>query len=147
MQSEGRGLSSMRQAPTNAEKEKGIFEKEKNNTSRLSGNEGSTPSQEKPRGLTPGGDGWEKRIKRRRSMGSMVNRANDGAHADSKQSAPPRANINTENRRSNDNGLSFRFKFIFLFLLYLYVYLFELIPLYMYVVCFGLPYILNVIQL
>lgn len=109
MQSEGRGLSSMRQAPTNAEKEKSLLEKEKSSTSKLAANEGSAPSEEKPRGLTPGGDGWEKKLKRKRSVGSMVNRANDGAHADSKQSAPTRPNVNTENRRSNDNGLGFRF--------------------------------------
>ncbi|KAJ4751413.1 serine/arginine repetitive matrix protein [Rhynchospora pubera] len=107
--SEGRNQNSMRQAPINAEKEKNMFEKEKSNTSRLSGNEGSAPSEEKSHGLTPGGDGWEKKLKRKRSVGSMVNRANDGAHGDSKQSALTRPNINTESRpRSNDNGLGFR---------------------------------------
>jgi hypothetical protein len=120
MQSEGRALGSMRQALTNAEKEKSTVEKEKSSSGKMAGNGGPTPSEEKPSGLTPGGDGWEKKIKRKRSVGSMVNRVIDGAHAESKQSASPRSNINTENRRSNDNSLGFRFNLFIFYSFYIW---------------------------
>jgi hypothetical protein len=110
----------MRQAPTNAEKEKNTFEKEKSSSGKMDGNGAPPPSEEKPRGLIPEGDGWEKKLKRKRSVGSMVNRTNDGAHADSKQSAPPRPNINTEKRRLNDNGLGFRFNLFIFYSFYIW---------------------------
>ncbi|KAJ3671337.1 hypothetical protein LUZ60_007416 [Juncus effusus] len=104
--SEGRGGSAMRQASVNNNTEKqrnsSSFEKDKNAP--------GGASEEKPRGLAPGGEGWEKKLKRKRSVGSMVNRATDNVDPP-KQRPSNSSNSNAETRaaRFNDNsGLPFR---------------------------------------
>lgn len=63
------------------------------------------PSEDKIRGLPPGGEGWEKKMKRRRSVGTMVNRVTE-SDRDIKQAIQQRPN-NEPRPRSCDN-LGFR---------------------------------------
>ncbi|XP_008787937.1 uncharacterized protein LOC103705824 isoform X2 [Phoenix dactylifera] len=68
-------------------------------------NGGPMPSEDKIRGLPPGSEGWVKRSKRKRSVGTMVNRVAEGDR-DSKQAIQQRPN-NEPRPRSCDN-LGFR---------------------------------------
>ncbi|XP_008784017.1 uncharacterized protein LOC103703090 isoform X3 [Phoenix dactylifera] len=92
---EGRGAVPVRQGTT-TDKDKNI----------LRGcNGGPMPSEDKIRGLPPGGDGLEKKLKRKRSVGTMVNRVTEGDR-DIKQAIQQRPN-NEPRPRSCDN-LGFR---------------------------------------
>nr|XP_029117254.1 uncharacterized protein LOC105033855 isoform X3 [Elaeis guineensis] len=64
-------------------------------------NGGPMTSEDKIRGLPPGCDVWEKKMKRRRSVGTMVNRVAEGDR-DSKQAIQQRPN-NEPRPRSCDN--------------------------------------------
>ncbi|KAL6619846.1 hypothetical protein ACP70R_031949 [Stipagrostis hirtigluma subsp. patula] len=71
---DGRGSVSSRQGPLVNNERNSPVEKEKNART-----PGSVPvlSEDKLRGLSTGGDGWEKKMRRKRSVGTMLNRGND----------------------------------------------------------------------
>lgn len=62
-------------------------------------------SEDKLRGLSPRGEGWEKRLKRKRSVGTMLNRGND-VDRDVKPLVQHRSN--NEVRARSSDGLPFR---------------------------------------
>lgn len=70
-QLEGRGNISTRQSPLVNNEKSSLVEKEKS-CGRTSG-----LSEDKLQGLSTGGEGWEKKLKRKRSIGTVLNRGND----------------------------------------------------------------------
>ncbi|KAL6853349.1 hypothetical protein ACP4OV_019378 [Aristida adscensionis] len=61
-------------------------------------------SEDKLRGLPPGGEGWEKKMKRKRSVGTMLNRGNDV----DRDVTPLVHRSNNEVRARSTDGLPFR---------------------------------------
>lgn len=75
LQSEGRGNVSLRQG-TLLDKEKNmVLDKDKNILRTCNG--GSVTSDDKISGFSAGGDPWDKKMKRKRSVGMMVSRTID----------------------------------------------------------------------
>ncbi|KAL6865145.1 hypothetical protein ACP4OV_016296 [Aristida adscensionis] len=72
---DGRGSVPSRQGPLVNNEKSSPVEKEKN-CARISGS-GPVLSEDKLRGLSTGSDGWEKKMRRKRSVGTMLNRGND----------------------------------------------------------------------
>lgn len=86
----------------NLDKDKNLFfEKDKSMLRTCNG--GSISSEEKMRGLPTGGDGWEKKLKRRRSVGTMVTRIPDGDR-ELKQTIQSRPITEPRLRPSDGNG-------------------------------------------
>uniref|UniRef100_A0A0D3G2C6 Uncharacterized protein n=1 Tax=Oryza barthii TaxID=65489 RepID=A0A0D3G2C6_9ORYZ len=96
---EGRGNISTRQSPLVNNEKSSLVEKEKS-CGRTSG-----LSEDKLQGLSTGGEGWEKKLKRKRSIGTVLNRGND-ADRDVKSGGQHRP-ANEANPRPSD-GLSHR---------------------------------------
>ncbi|XP_006645340.1 uncharacterized protein LOC102711847 isoform X1 [Oryza brachyantha] len=72
---EGRGNVPTRQGPLADSEKSSSLEKEKSSLRNVNAPSGF--SEDKLRGLAPGGEGWEKKLKRKRSVGTMLNRGND----------------------------------------------------------------------
>ncbi|AQK95638.1 hypothetical protein ZEAMMB73_Zm00001d011089 [Zea mays] len=100
---EGRGSVPTRQGPLVSNEKNSPVEKEKNST-RISAIV-SGLSDEKLRGLSTGSEGWEKKMKRRRSVGTMLSRGSD-ADRDVKSMGQHRP-ANEARPRSSD-GLGYR---------------------------------------
>uniref|UniRef100_A0A0D9VAR1 Uncharacterized protein n=1 Tax=Leersia perrieri TaxID=77586 RepID=A0A0D9VAR1_9ORYZ len=100
---EGRGSVPTRQAPLVEAEKNSSLEKEK--SSLRSSNAASGFSEDKLRGLAPGGEGWEKKLKRKRSVGTMLNRGND-VDRDVKPLVQHRPN--NEARMRSSDGLPIR---------------------------------------
>lgn len=84
------------------DKDKNVhFEKDKSILRNCNG--GSIPSEDKMHGFAPGGDGWEKKLKRKRSVG--LNRGTEGDR-EIKQSIQQRSN--NESRLRSSDGIGFR---------------------------------------
>ncbi|XP_068658544.1 uncharacterized protein [Aristolochia californica] len=94
-ESEGRSTNISRQ---------GVLIDKERDTSRA-GNGGPVPVEDKIRGLPAGGDGWDKKMKRKRSVGLVVTRAMDGDR-DSKRGMTQR--LNNEARPRSTEGHGFR---------------------------------------
>uniref|UniRef100_A0ACD5WKR9 Uncharacterized protein n=1 Tax=Avena sativa TaxID=4498 RepID=A0ACD5WKR9_AVESA len=100
---EGRVNVSTRQGPLVDTEKIPSLEKEKSSV--RNGNATSGFSEDKLRGLAPGGDGWEKKMKRKRSVGTMLNRGSD-VDRDVKPSVQHRSN--SEVRGRSIDALPFR---------------------------------------
>jgi hypothetical protein len=74
-QVEGRASVPTRQGPLVSNEKNSPVEKEKSST-RMSATV-SGLSEDKLRGLSTGGEGWEKKMKRKRSVGTMLGRGSD----------------------------------------------------------------------
>ncbi|XP_072979325.1 uncharacterized protein [Typha angustifolia] len=99
---EGRGHVPMRQGPI-IDKEKSLFlDKDKGMLKACNG--GQVLSEDKLNPFSPGGEGWEKKLKRKRSVGTVVNRVNDGDRQ-VKQTTQQRTNSETRLRASDSLGL------------------------------------------
>jgi hypothetical protein len=99
---EGRVNVSTRQGPL-VDTEKNLpLEKEKSSVRNVNATAGF--SEEKIRGLAPGGEGWEKKMKRKRSVGTMINRGSD-VDRDVKPSVQHRS---SEVRGRSSDALPFR---------------------------------------
>ncbi|XP_073003559.1 uncharacterized protein [Typha latifolia] len=96
---EGRGNAPTRQGLA-VDKEKSLhFDKDK--TMLRACNGATVMSEDKIRGLPPGGEGWEKKLKRKRSVGTAISRLSDG---DREIKLAMQQRPNNESRpRSNDN--------------------------------------------
>lgn len=70
---------------------------EKDKSSVRNANATSGFSEDKLRGLAPGGEGWEKKMKRKRSVGTMLNRGSD-VDRDVKPSVQHRSNSEVRGR-------------------------------------------------
>ncbi|XP_006654902.1 uncharacterized protein LOC102708898 [Oryza brachyantha] len=92
---EGRNNISTRQSPLVNNEKSSPVEKEKG-CGRTSG-----LSEDKLRGLSTGGEGWEKKLKRKRSIGTVLNRGND-ADRDVKSGGQHRP-ANEANARPSDS--------------------------------------------
>nr|CAD1822941.1 unnamed protein product [Ananas comosus var. bracteatus] len=101
---EGRGPVSIRQS-TVVDKEKVLLFDKDNKTMLRTCNGGPVVSEDKLRVLSPGGEVLDKKMRRKRSVGTMVNRSSD-ADREVKQAVQHRSN-NDIRPRSSDN-LSFR---------------------------------------
>ncbi|KAJ0973415.1 hypothetical protein J5N97_021374 [Dioscorea zingiberensis] len=75
LRSEGRGNVSLRQGMLLDKEKNVVLEKDKNILRTCNG--GSVTSDDKIRGFSAGGDPWDKKMKRKRSVGMMVNRTID----------------------------------------------------------------------
>ncbi|XP_044978592.1 uncharacterized protein LOC123445643 isoform X1 [Hordeum vulgare subsp. vulgare] len=73
---------------------------EKDKSSVRTANATSGFSEDKLRGLAPGGEGWEKKMKRKRSVGTMLNRGSD-VDRDVKPSVQHRSNSEVRGRSSD----------------------------------------------
>lgn len=102
-QLEGRGNVPTRQGPLVDSEKSSSLEKEKNSLRNV--NAASGFSEDKLRGLAPGGEGWEKKLKRKRSVGTMLNRGND-VDRDVKPLVQHRPN--NEARMRSSDGLPIR---------------------------------------
>jgi hypothetical protein len=100
---EGRGNVPTRQGPLADSEKSSSLEKEKNSLRNV--NAASGFSEDKLRGLAPGGEGWEKKLKRKRSVGTMLNRGND-VDRDVKPLVQHRPN--NEARMRSSDGLPIR---------------------------------------
>ncbi|KAB8085371.1 hypothetical protein EE612_008193 [Oryza sativa] len=100
---EGRGNVPTRQGPLVDSEKSSSLEKEKNSLRNV--NAASGFSEDKLRGLAPGGEGWEKKLKRKRSVGTMLNRGND-VDRDVKPLVQHRPN--NEARMRSSDGLPIR---------------------------------------
>lgn len=78
-----------------------FFEKDKSMLRICNG--GPMSSEGRIRGLPTGGDGWEKKLKRKRSVGTMVTRIPDGDR-ELKQAIQSRPNADSRSRSSDGNG-------------------------------------------
>lgn len=105
LQPEGRGPVSIRQS-TVVDKEKVLLFDKDNKTMLRTCNGGPVVSEDKLRVLSPGGEVLDKKMRRKRSVGTMVNRSSD-ADREVKQAVQHRSN-NDIRPRSSDN-LSFRY--------------------------------------
>ncbi|KAK1323823.1 hypothetical protein QJS10_CPA02g00964 [Acorus calamus] len=94
-QSEGRNTALSRQAP--------IIDKDKNVL--RSGNAPPVLAEDKIQGLPAGGDGWDKKMKRKRSVGTVISRSMDGDR-ELKQAVPQR--LSNESRPRPCDGQGFR---------------------------------------
>uniref|UniRef100_A0A1D1Z2K0 Chlorophyllase-1, chloroplastic n=1 Tax=Anthurium amnicola TaxID=1678845 RepID=A0A1D1Z2K0_9ARAE len=103
VRSEGRATVPLRQGPA-IEKDKNIFmDKEKNMLRACNG--GLMPVEDKIRTLTAGSEGWEKKMKRKRSVSvGAVTRTIDG----DREFKVAAQRLNNESRPRPSNGLSFR---------------------------------------
>ncbi|THU53437.1 hypothetical protein C4D60_Mb10t14390 [Musa balbisiana] len=100
LRSEGRGSVPLRQGAV-MDKDKNVhFEKDKSILRNCNG--GSIPSEDKMHGFAPGGDGWEKKLKRKRSVGLIRVIESD---RDTKQSSQQRANNDPRLRSSDGIGI------------------------------------------
>ncbi|KAG8053831.1 hypothetical protein GUJ93_ZPchr0001g30177 [Zizania palustris] len=100
---EGRGNIPARQGPLADSEKSSSLEKEKSSVRNV--NAASGFSEDKLRGLSPGGEGWEKKLKRKRSVGTVLNRGND-VDRDVKPSVQHRPN--NEVRIRSGDGLPIR---------------------------------------
>ncbi|CAN6326375.1 unnamed protein product [Urochloa humidicola] len=100
---EGRASVPTRQGPLVSNEKNSPVEKEKSST-RMSATV-SGLSEDKLRGLSTGGEGWEKKMKRKRSVGTMLGRGSD-ADRDVKSVGQHRP-VNEVRPRSSD-GLAYR---------------------------------------
>ncbi|KAL5222885.1 hypothetical protein ABZP36_027598 [Zizania latifolia] len=100
---EGRGNVPTRQGPLVDTEKNSSLEKEKSSVRNV--NAASGFSEDKLRGLSPGGEGWEKKLKRKRSVGTVLNRGND-VDRDVKPSVQHRPN--NEVRMRSGDGLPIR---------------------------------------
>ncbi|PAN16817.2 hypothetical protein PAHAL_3G086800 [Panicum hallii] len=100
---EGRASVPTRQGPLVSNEKSSPVEKEKNCTRMSAAVSGL--SEDKLRGLSTGGDGWEKKMKRKRSVGTMLGRGSD-ADRDVKSVGQHRP-ANEVRPRSSD-GLAYR---------------------------------------
>ena len=100
---EGRGSVPARQGPLVSNNDKSSPVEKEKSCARASGSV-SGLSDDK-RGLSAGGEGWEKKMKRKRSVGTMLNRGTD-ADREVKPVGQHRA-ANEVRPRSSD-GLSYR---------------------------------------
>ncbi|XP_018675461.2 uncharacterized protein LOC103968352 isoform X2 [Musa acuminata AAA Group] len=100
LRSEGRGSVPLRQGAV-MDKDKNVhFEKDKSILRNCNG--GSIPSEDKMHGFAPGGDGWEKKLKRKRSVGLIRVIESD---RETKQSSQQRANNEPRLRSSDGIGI------------------------------------------
>ncbi|KAJ8479055.1 hypothetical protein OPV22_022782 [Ensete ventricosum] len=100
LRSEGRGSVPLRQGAV-MDKDKNVhFEKDKSILRNCNG--GSIPSEDKMHGFAPGGDGWEKKLKRKRSVGLIRVIESD---RDTKQSSQQRTNNEPRLRSSDGIGV------------------------------------------
>ncbi|KAK1288510.1 hypothetical protein QJS10_CPB19g00383 [Acorus calamus] len=95
VRSEGRNTALSRQAP--------IMDKDKNVL--RSGNGPPVLAEDKSQGLPAGGDGWDKKMKRKRSVGTVISRSMDGDR-ELKQAVPQR--LSNESRPRPCDGQGFR---------------------------------------
>ncbi|KAK8938704.1 hypothetical protein KSP39_PZI011460 [Platanthera zijinensis] len=101
IESDGRSTIPARQGAA-LDKDKNLFfEKDKSILRACNG--GSISSEDKIRGLPTGGDGWEKKLKRKRSVGTMVTRNPDGDR-ELKQTVQSRPTTEPRPRPSDGNG-------------------------------------------
>lgn len=110
-QAEGRGTVPLRQGPSVDKEKSTLVDKDKNMLRACNG--GLMPVEDKIRVLS-GGEGWDRKMKRKRSVGPLVTRPIDGDR-DFKSSSQQRVNI--ESRARSSDGLSFRcvlFRFTFM---------------------------------
>ncbi|XP_064968569.1 uncharacterized protein LOC135614775 isoform X1 [Musa acuminata AAA Group] len=101
VRSEGRGTFPLRQGAVMDKDRNVLFDKDKGMLRSCNG--GSIPSEDKMCGLPPGADGWEKKLKRKRSVG--LNRGTEGDR-EIKQSIQQRSN--NESRLRSSDGIGFR---------------------------------------
>ncbi|CAA6668505.1 unnamed protein product [Spirodela intermedia] len=102
VRAEGRGTVPLRQGPPVDKEKNTLVDKDKNMLRACNGS--LMPVEDKIRVL-PGGEGWDKKMKRKRSVGPLVARPIDGDR-DFKSSSQQRLNI--ESRARPSDGLSFR---------------------------------------
>ncbi|CAA7405370.1 unnamed protein product [Spirodela intermedia] len=102
VRAEGRGTVPLRQGPPVDKEKNTLVDKDKNMLRACNGS--LMPAEDKIRVL-PGGEGWDKKMKRKRSVGPLVARPIDGDR-DFKSSSQQRLNI--ESRARPSDGLSFR---------------------------------------
>ncbi|KAK3137767.1 hypothetical protein QOZ80_5BG0456950 [Eleusine coracana subsp. coracana] len=100
---EGRGSVPARQGPLVSNDKSSPVEKEKS-CARASAT-ASGLSDDKPRGLSAGGEGWEKKMRRKRSVGTMLNRGTD---ADREVKPVGQHRAGNEVRPRSSDGLAFR---------------------------------------
>ncbi|CAM0885373.1 unnamed protein product [Alopecurus aequalis] len=95
---EGRVNVSTRQGPLLDTEKNPPLEKEKSSVRNVTATSGFP--EDKLRGLAPGGEGWEKKMKRKRSVGTMLNRGSD-VDRDAKPSVQHRSNSEVRGRSSD----------------------------------------------
>lgn len=84
------------------DKDKNMFFEKEKSMLRMS-NGGPMSGEDRSCGLPTGGDGWEKKLKRKRSVGTMVTRIPDGDR-DHKQTIQSRPNTESRSRSHDGNG-------------------------------------------
>lgn len=100
---EGRVNVPTRQGPSVDTEKNPPLEKEKSSVRNVNSTSGF--SEDKLRGLSPASEGWEKKLKRKRSVGVMLNRGSD-VDRDAKPSVQHRSNSEVRGRSSD--ALPFR---------------------------------------
>ncbi|XP_020581273.1 uncharacterized protein LOC110025251 isoform X2 [Phalaenopsis equestris] len=101
VRSEGRSTIPARQGAAMDKDKNMFFEKDKSMLRACHG--GPMSSEDRIRGLPTGGDGWEKKLKRKRSVGTMGTRIPDGDR-ELKQTIQLRSNTESRSRPPDGNG-------------------------------------------